>query len=99
MILVNKDISSVTWYIDTSNNLYGCGNNYNGNQGSGNTSYVYTFTKRAENVKTVSCSGSVTWYIDNNNDLYGCGKNSTGNQGSGDTSNVLTFTKRDYKTK
>ena len=86
-----------TWYIDNNNNLYGCGQNYYGNQGSGtsgDTSDVSTFTKRAENVKKVSCSDYTTWYIDNNNNLYGCGDNESGQQGSGNTSNVLTFTKR-----
>ena len=92
-----KEVScsdNTTWYIDTSNNLYGCGENYSGNQGSNNTSNVLVFTKRAENVKEVICSAGTTWYIDNNNDLYGCGYNSYGGQGSGDTSDVLVFTKR-----
>ena len=40
-----------------------------------NSKNVLVFTKRAENVKTVSCSQDTTWYIDNNN-LYGCGYNS-----------------------
>ena len=62
---------------------------------SGETVKILTFTKRASNVKTVSCSDDTTWYIDNNNDLYGCGSGSYGRQGSGNTSNVLTFTKRD----
>ena len=35
-----------TWYIDNNNNLYGCGNNSYGVQGSGNTSHVYTFTEK-----------------------------------------------------
>ena len=87
-----------TWYIDNNNNLYGCGGNDNGNQGSNNTSNVLVFTKRAENVKEVSCSERTTWYIDNNNNLYGCGLNDCGQQRSGNTSDVLTFTERDYQT-
>jgi len=86
-----------TWYIDNNNNLYGCGMNFYGNQGSGtsgDTADVETFTKRAENVKKVSCSDYTTWYIDNNNNLYGCGDNEAGQQGSGDTTNILVFTKR-----
>jgi alpha-tubulin suppressor-like RCC1 family protein len=89
-----------TWYIDNNNDLYGCGDGYYGNQGSGasgDSADVLTFTKRASNVKTVSCTNYVTWYIDNNNDLYGCGYNYCGNQGSGasgDSADVLTFTKR-----
>ena len=99
-----KEVScsdSTTWYIDNNNDLYGCGNGLYGQQGSGtsgNSASVLTFTKRASNVKEVSCSDGTTWYIDNNNNLYGCGSGSHGQQGSGDTENVLTFTKRDYKT-
>ncbi len=87
---------NTTWYIDNNNNLYGCGYNEYGNQGSGASgrpSNVLAFTKRAENVKTVSCSEGTTWYMDNNNNFYGCGDNGYGRQGSGDTANVLTFTK------
>ena len=63
-----------TWYITDSGDLYGCGKGYDGQQGSGDTSNVSTFTKRAENVKEVFCSENATLYIDNNNNLYGCGK-------------------------
>ena len=87
-----------TWYIDNNNDLYGCGYSSYGQQGSGTSGYsakVLTFTKRASNVKEVSCSDATTWYIDNNNDLYGCGGNGSGQQGSGDTSIVETFTKRE----
>ena len=85
---------STTWILTSKGDLYGCGRNRYGNQGSGDNADVLTFTKRAENVKEVSCSEYTTWYIDNNNDLYGCGYNEYGQQGSGDTDNVLTFTKR-----
>ena len=37
---------SQTRYIDNNNNLYGCGTNSSGNQGSGDTTNVLTFTKR-----------------------------------------------------
>ena len=86
-----------TWYIDNNNNLYGCGRNTNGQQGSGtsgSSTNVLVFTKRASNVKEVSCSANTTWYIDNNNNLYGCGRNDYGQQGPGNTSNVSVFTKR-----
>jgi len=36
----------VTWYLTTSGDLYGCGNNNYGQQGSGDTTDVLTFTKR-----------------------------------------------------
>lgn len=39
-----------TWYIDKSGNLYGCGLNGQGQQGSGDTTNVLTFTKRIEEI-------------------------------------------------
>ena len=74
--------------------LYGCGTGSDGQQGSGNTNRVTTFTKRADNVVQVACSGNATWYINENGELYGCGSGSYGQQGSGDTNRVTTFTKR-----
>ena len=86
--------ASTTWILTSKGDLYGCGWNSYGQQGSGDTTHVLNFTKRASNVKKVSCSELTTWYIDNNNELYGCGTNGYGQQGSGDTTRVLTFTKR-----
>ena len=78
-----------TWYITDSGDLYGCGEDTFSQQGSGialplDRENVLTFTKRASNVKEVSCSNYRTWYITDSGDLYGCG------------STVLepTFTKR-----
>ena len=87
---------NTTWILTSNGELYGCGYNEYGQQGSGtsgSSANVLVFTKRAENVKEVSCSSNTTWYIDNNNDLYGCGYN-YGNQGSGNSSDVSVFTKR-----
>ena len=89
--------SDATWYITTSGDLYGCGQNTRGKQGmNDNDSYAYvtSFTKRASNVSQVISSQYATWYITTSGDLYGCGLNNYGQQGSGATSNVLTFTKR-----
>ena len=99
--IIGKKVSKVccsgstTWYIDNNNDLYGCGNNFSGQQGSVDTfKYVLTFTKRASNVKEVVCSTDTTWYITDSGDLYGCGTGDYGQQGSSDTSDVNTFTKR-----
>ena len=86
--------NETTWILTSMGDLYGCGNNNLGQQGSSNKENVLTFTKRAENVKQVSCSTYTTWYVNNNGDLYGCGQGKSGQQGSGSTSNVSTFTKR-----
>lgn len=81
------------WYL-LNGDLYGCGSNTYGQQGSGDTTSVTAFTKRASNVKDVWINSVSTWYITNDGDLYGCGRNNYGQQGSGNTTDVTTFTKR-----
>ena len=70
---------STTWIIDDDGNLYGCGYNSDGQQGSGNTTHVLTFTKRAENVKSVKATSSTTWYLTNDDELYATGSNGVEN--------------------
>ena len=84
-----------TWILTSKGELYCCGYNGEGQQGTGDTSNVLVFTKRASNVKKFSCTNYTTWYVDNNNNLYGCGNGYYGQQGSGDTTSIKTFTKRD----
>ena len=38
--------TDTTWYLTTTGDLYGCGSNNYGQQGSGDTTNVLTFTKR-----------------------------------------------------
>lgn len=94
---------ATTWFLTKSGKLYGCGYGKNGQQGngsSGDTVKVTTFTKRADNVAQVACSGGddynyqTTWYVTKSGELYGCGYGKYGQQGSGSTSNVTSFTKR-----
>ena len=71
---------STTWIIDDDGNLYGCGWNSDGQQGSGNNkNNVLTFTKRAENVKIVKATSGATWYLTNDDSLYGAGSNGAKN--------------------
>ena len=54
-----KDVvcsTNATFYITTTGELYGCGNNAYGQQGSGATTTVSTFTKRADNVEKIYVS-------------------------------------------
>lgn len=83
-----------TWYVTNSGELYGCGRGNYGQQGSGSTDNVTTFTKRADNVAQVACSTGTTWYLTKSSELYGCGQNDYGQQGNGSTDSVRTFTKR-----
>lgn len=85
---------SSSWYINSNNELFGCGSGSQGQQGSGDTSNVLTFTKRGDDVKQASFTENVSCYVDNNDILYVCGKGSAGVQGNGSTDNVLTFTQR-----
>ena len=84
-----------TWYLSENGDLYGTGDNYHGQQGSGDTTNVKTFTKRAENVENFVISGATTFYLSDGN-LYGCGNNNYGQLGLGDTTNRTTFTKTTY---
>jgi alpha-tubulin suppressor-like RCC1 family protein len=68
-------------------------NNY-GQQGSGNTKDVTTFTKRLSNVRDVDAhTGSVTAAILENNDLYMCGYAQLWNQGNSTQTNYTSFHK------
>ena len=70
--------ANTTWIVDDDGNLYGCGYNSNGQQGSGDTSNVLTFTKRAENVKSVQAISTATFYLTNDDELYTAGMNVAG---------------------
>ncbi len=88
-----------TWYVDNNGDLYGTGLGNKGQQGSGSTSSVTTFTKRASNVKRVieggdANAGFATWFIKDDDTAWGCGINTNGLQGNGNTSNVSTFAQR-----
>ena len=88
---------STTWFVASNGKVYGCGSNSYGQQGSGDTTNVTTFTDRTPEGKTVTqvaCSINATWIITQDGKVYGCGSNSYGQQGSGDTTNVTTFTDR-----
>lgn len=86
-----------TWYITTSGELYGCGHNYYGQQGSGQDGDVLTFTKRAENVADVTSTLysplASTLYVTTSGDVYGAGENTYGHLTCGDTVDKKLFTK------
>ena len=85
-----------TWIL-TDGKVYGCGKGNSGQQGSGGTSNVTTFTNRTPNgitaVTDVACSAGATWIIADGK-VYGCGSGNTYQQSSGSTSNVKSFTQR-----
>jgi alpha-tubulin suppressor-like RCC1 family protein len=81
--------TNTTWIVGDDGNLYGCGDNSMGQQGSGDTTDVLTFTKRAENVKSVQITSGATFYLTNDDKLYGVGY--FGNQGTGSLIDTTTF--------
>ncbi len=84
-----------TWVVTTDGKLYGCGANGVGQQGSGGTDNVNTFTQRLPEltIASVACSSDTTWFVTNDGDVYGCGYGKNGQQGNGCRDNVYVFTK------
>ena len=86
--------AETTWVLKTDGTLWGTGYNYFGQQGSGDTKDVLTFTQRLTDVKEFSCFETTTWAIKNDGTLWGCGCNRNGEQGDNSTTDALTFTQR-----
>ena len=76
--------------------VYGCGRSNYGQQSSGATSNVTSFTQRLANetIEQVACTTNTTWAVTTDGKLYGCGRSNYGQQGSDSTSNVTSFTQR-----
>ena len=75
--------------------LWGCGYNYYGNLGLGDTTDRNTFTQitiNTDNIKEVYCGYYHTFILKNDGTLWGCGDNSYGELGLGDTTDRKIFT-------
>lgn len=95
--------SSSTFVIslDSSNNLYSCGNNGSGQLGIGNTvsksifQVVSNFSPNILNKKVVSVVSGATFALlitnESTNNLYACGNNGSGQLGLGNNTNINTF--------
>ena len=94
--------NNTTWIVTQDGKVYGCGQGTNGQQGSGNTTDVTTFTDRTPTDKVVTQvprtgSSVSTWFVTQDGKVFGCGYNQYGQQGSGTSGsgrNVTTFTDR-----
>ena len=84
-----------TLILKNDGTLWGCGYNYDGELGLGDTTNRTTFTQittNADNIKSVYCGGYHTLILENDGTLWGCGLNAYGQLGLGDTTNRSTFT-------
>ena len=105
MILKNKNYFSKGGYLmgfsehslilKNDGTLWGCGYNYYGNLGLGDTTNRNIFTQvttNADNIKSVYCGFYHTFILENDSTLWSCGGNSYGQLGLGDTTDRTTFT-------
>ena len=89
-----RALGNSSLFIDTESDVYGCGDNSEGQLGIGSTSPpwpnlpVYV----TGNVESVFCGNDSSFFLTKSNDLYGCGLNDNGQLGDG------TMTKRYYPT-
>ena len=86
--------ANTTWLLKDDGTLWGCGEGDYGQQGSGSSSDVTSFTQRLTGVASVACSEYTTWTVRSDGTLWGCGRGNNGQQGSGDTADVTSFTDR-----
>ena len=96
-----NDIKSVhcgvgyTFILKNDGTLWGCGGNYYGQLGLGDTTDRTTFTQvttNADDIKQVYYGWSYTLILKNDGTLWGCGQNTYGQLGLGDTTDRTTFT-------
>lgn len=94
-IVANNVFSGVngenTFYTDSDGNVWGCGDNYYGQLGIGNTTVDQSSLIQIpiSNVKQVICGGNYTIFIKNDGTVWGCGFNKFGQLGLYYTSNQL----------
>ena len=85
-------LSQSSFMIKNDGTLWGCGFNGEGQLGLGDKFNRTTFTKAADDVKSVCCGFDHTIILKNNGTLWGCGYNNYGELGVGDASSRSTFT-------
>ena len=84
-----------TFILKNDGTLWGCGRNYEGQLGLGDTNSRTTFTQitiNTDGIKSVCCGANHTIMLKNDGTLWGCGHNEFGQLGLGNTNNRNTFT-------
>ena len=87
--------SSYTLILKNDGTLWGCGYNYDGELGLGDTTNRTAFTQITTNtndIKSVYCGANHAFILENDGTLWGTGYNVYGQLGLGDTTNRTTFT-------
>ena len=98
--VINEGVKQVssgpnhTMVLKDDGSLWACGNNGNGQMGTGETSYSFIqVTENINNdVKQVECGCYCTFIIKNDDSLWACGRNEYGDLGLGDTEKREVFT-------
>ena len=101
---INNDVKEIacgdnrTFILKNDGSIWGCGYNYYGELGLGDTTSRNTFTKVTTNVndiKQIVGGGTHTFILKNDGSIWSCGKNDWGQLGLGtsDTNAHSTFTK------
>ena len=86
---------SHTFMLKNDSTLWGCGYNYNGQLGLGDSDDRYTFTEittNANNIKSICCGSHHTLILKNDGSLWGTGRNNCSQLGLGDTTDRTIFT-------
>ena len=86
---------SHTFMLKNDSTLWGCGYNYNGQLGLGDSDDRYTFTEiatNANNIKSICCGSHYTLILKNDGSLWGTGRNNCSQLGLGDTTDRTIFT-------
>ena len=86
---------SHTFMLKNDSTLWGCGYNYNGQLGLGDSDDRYTFTEIATNandIKSICCGSHHTLILKNDGSLWGTGRNNCSQLGLGDTTDRTIFT-------
>ena len=88
-------LSNHSLILKNDGTLWGCGNNYYGNLGLGDTTNRATFTQittNTDNIKEIYCGYSHTLMLKNDGTLWGTGDNYSGQLGLGDITDRKIFT-------
>ena len=86
---------SHTFMLKNDSTLWGCGYNYNGQLGLGDSDDRYTFTQITTNtndIKSICCGSHHTLILKNDGSLWGTGRNNCSQLGLGDTTDRTIFT-------